>query len=316
MERKKIIKTGIFVLLVIILFVWGYRFISSKKIFTTDRIFYGSYENVSGLMISNSIFLNGMKVGMVRDIYFEYPGAKNLIVEFSIEKDILVPKKSIAEIISYDLMGTKAVNLVRNFETKEYYNDGDTMITGTEIDIKEQINQQILPLKTKTENLISSFDSVLISLQAIFNDNTKHNLRKSFDHIEITLLNLSNASYTLDNLMTTEKVKLKAILSNAESITTNINNNNEQITNILQNFSAVSDSVAKSDIVSVINEAGLVLTQMNEITSKINSGSGTIGLLINNDDLYNKLDITSKHLDELLIDIKENPKRYLKFSAF
>ena len=268
MERKKAIKAGIFVILVIVLSIWGFSFLDSKNMFTTDQVFYGSYKDVGGLMVSNTVYLNGMKVGMVRDIYFENVRSSQLVVEFSIKKGILIPKGSKAEIVSFDLMGTKAITLKRNYETKEYYNEGDTMVSGIESDLKEQVNQQILPLKAKAEDLILSFDSVLIAVKAIFNDQTRQNLRKSFDHIKITLANLSSATYTLDTLMTTEKSKLKIIFSNAESITKNIENNNEQITNILQNFSDISDTIAQSNITSVIYEADAALSQLNKITTK------------------------------------------------
>ena len=55
---------------------------------------------------------------------------------------------------------------------------------------------------------------------------------------------------------------------------------------------------------------------MHEILDKINKGEGTMGMLVNNDSLYRRLTKSSEDLDKLLIDMKENPKRYVHFSLF
>ena len=52
------------------------------------------------------------------------------------------------------------------------------------------------------------------------------------------------------------------------------------------------------------------------IMDKIERGEGTMGMLINNDSLYNNLNKSSVDLDKLLVDLRENPKRYLHYSLF
>ena len=103
---------------------------------------------------------------------------------------------------------------------------------------------------------------------------------------------------------------------NAESITTNLKKNNENINKILSNFGEVSDSLAASNFVNVIHQADNTISGLSDIVNKINKGEGTLGLLLKDDELYNKLKKASADLDDLLIDIKENPKRYVRFSAF
>jgi phospholipid/cholesterol/gamma-HCH transport system substrate-binding protein len=153
-------------------------------------------------------------------------------------------------------------------------------------------------------------------IQNIFNENTRENLSKTFASIKLTIENLEHTSFTLDTLMQHEKWVLARIFANIESITNNLKNNNEMLTKIITNFSAVSDSLAKSDIKSTIYNANLALTQANEIIGKINRGEGSLGLLINNDSLYRNLDNASRNLDLLLQDLRENPKRYVRFSLF
>ena len=120
----------------------------------------------------------------------------------------------------------------------------------------------------------------------------------------------------LDGIMVSGKSRIAKILKNAESITTNLENNNKNIEKILKNFADISDTVAASNLVGIIDNADKSLAKFSSVMDKIEKGEGTLGLLLNDEELYNKLEQTSADLDKLFIDIKENPKRYVRFSAF
>ena len=186
-------------------------------------------------------------------------------------------------------------------------------IQGT---LQEEVNMQILPMKRKAEDLMLSFDSVLTLVRTVFNANTQENLASSFESIKNTLNNLESTTFTLDTLFITQKSKLAAIFSNVESITLNIRENNNRITNVIKNFSNLSDTLAKADFARVIKNASDALSETNQVVNKINNGKGSLGLLLNNDAIYNKLDKASTELGQLLEDMKLNPKRYVHFSLF
>ena len=316
MEKKRIIKIGVIISLAIFIFIWGMNYLKNKNIFKPENTYYGIYKDINGLSKSSPVMLSGFKIGQVADIYFVSDTSENLIVEMLIDSKFNIPDSSNAQIFSIDLMGTKGIQILRNDSVKTYISTGDTLLTSTESGLKDQVSMQILPLKAKAEDLIASFDSVLVSVRTIFDDKTRRNLSKSFASIRITLKNLENTTFTLDTLMSNEKTVLAAILNNAESITGNLKNNNEHLSNIIQNFSAISDSVAKADIASVITNADRTIDGLDKIVSKIESGEGSLGMLINNDTLYNNLEDASYNLSRLLRDLKENPKRYVRFSAF
>lgn len=316
MDRKKIVKIGIFVVIVIALFIWGYSFLKSKNILSNNDFYYGIYNDVNGLTVSNAVYMSGMKIGTVREIYFANDSVSEIIVVLSVDNNILIPFKSTAEIKSQDLMGTKAIHIMRAEKFSKFHEPYDTLKTAVEAGLKEQVNRQILPLKAKAEDLIASFDSVLIVIQSVFNEQARENLAKSFVHIKTTLENLSHASFNLDTLLSSQRGKISRILTNIESISLNLKNSNEQITNILQNFSAISDSIAKADFASIFIRADTAITAISKIVTKINKGEGTLGMLIYDDKLYKTIDDAAKDLDALIIDINKNPKKYVHFSAF
>ena len=82
------------------------------------------------------------------------------------------------------------------------------------------------------------------------------------------------------------------------------------------NLTKLTDSLKQMPLNSTIENFESTSTDLKEIIKRINSGKGSAGLLLNNEELYNNLVNSSKALDALLSDLKEHPKRYVHFSIF
>ncbi|MCX7862594.1 MAG: MlaD family protein [Bacteroidales bacterium] len=309
------IKAGVIVIIAIAFFIWGYSFLKGKDLFEKTYSYYAIYDRVDGLMTSAPVYVNGLKVGNVGNISFVNDSNRKVLIEIKVTKDFLIPQKTIAEIYSADLMGTRAIKLVLSNE-KKYHLPNDTILSSVEADLKSQVSAQVLPLKHKAEELIMSIDSVMTVVQSIFDKQTRYNITRSIENIRVTLENLVKTSVTLDTLVQSEKYALTRIIANIESISENLRNNNELINNIMKNLSAVSDSLMQANIKQTVLNANKALYEANIILDKINKGEGSLGMLIHNDQLYKNLESSSKNLDLLLRDLRENPKRYVHFSLF
>ena len=312
---KTEIKVGIITLATVAAFIWGFYFLKGRDLLNSDDTYYAIYSNVNGLEESSPILVNGLKVGLVREVRFVNDTNRNILVSFSVPKGYRIPFMSTAEIFSLDLMGSKGIRINLK-DTAVLHVPGDTLIGDMEKDLKEQVSAQVLPLKAKAEDLLKSIDSVMIVIQYILNENARDNIAKTFASIKFAVQNLEHTSIMLDTLMLSERGKLSRIFSNIESISTNLRNNNDQLSIAINNFAAISDSLAKSDLKSTIYEANKALVDANYLITKIKNGEGSLGMLLNNDSLYKNLEKASLDLDKLLKDIRENPKRYLHFSIF
>lgn len=315
MKYKREIGIGLIFIVALTFFIWGFSFLKGFNLFKEQRIVYAVYEQVSGLDRANPVSINGLKVGQVSDIYFEPGFSGNIIVEITVETKIPIPINSVALIYSSDLMGSKAIDLKLGDDSL-YISNGDTLSTSVEASLKEAVNQQIAPLKLKAEELILSIDSVVTVIKAIFSEKAKENLSNSIASIEQTFVNLENASYNLDTLVAAQKTKLSQIMINLESITSTISENEENIDNILANFSTLSDSLAKAEIPRTFAKIDRVMGNVALIVEKINNGEGSLGMLINDEELYNDLQKSAEQLHLLMEDIRINPKRYVRFSLF
>jgi len=314
MSVSKITRIGILITVAIVLLIWGVGYLKGKNLFKQENIYYVIYNEVNGLSVSNAVLINGFQVGQVVGIEYIADTSDKFRVSFMADSKFKIVNGSIAEVYSQDIMGTRAIRILRG-KLEGYQKDGDTLIARVEGGLVEQVNMEIAPLKRKAESLISSLDSAIIIIREIFNKKTQESLRNTFLSIQSTVANLESTTFTLDTILTTEKSKLAKIFSNVESITANLKNNNEEISTIVKNFANISDSLAKADIASTLGKADTALLQFNQILTTINSGKGSIGQLLHNDTLYQNIENASYHLSRLMRDMHENPKRYVHFSV-
>jgi phospholipid/cholesterol/gamma-HCH transport system substrate-binding protein len=267
------------------------------------------YPEVAGLVEANPVQLNGLKVGRVKDIQL-YDTTGRIIVTFAISDDKLnIPKSSVAKIISSDLLGAKAVQIIKSNE-RNYAKDGDTLLGVVETSLSESVNATVRPLKEKAEKLISSIDSIMLVVQAVFDKTTRENLSKSFDNIKHALETFDRTSMRLDTMIASERGKISVIFSKVESISTNLANNNDKISDAIKNFSNISDTLAKANLSQTINNANKALSDVAGVMEKINKGEGSAGMLVKDDKLYSNLTKASGSLDSLLNDMNQNPWRY------
>lgn len=315
LKIKREYKIGIMALGAILLFIWGFTFLKGRDLFLKEKYFYAVYTEVSGLVEGSSVVISGLKVGRIEELYFNPIDMKSVIVKFSIKNDIKVPDNTLARIFSSDLLGTRAIELVLG-DSKTLCEKGDTLLSEIQVSISEEVSIQMIPLKKKAEDLMLSIDSVMAVIQYIFNENTRENIRNSFESISQTIANIEQTSFALDTLVEAEKDRIASIFSNIESISLNLRKNNQEISNAIQNLSSITDSLAKADIISVISNTNKAMSDVALIVEKVNNGQGSLGMLINNDSLYNNLEKSSLDLDKLLEDMRLNPNRYVHFSVF
>lgn len=314
MRFSKEIKIGLLMVFTIAIFVWGYSFLKGKNIFRPANTYYAVYDRVEGLLESAHVILSGYKIGHVDDINFT-DDFRCLVVTISLDKRILLPEGTTAKIHSADIMGSKAVEIIPGHSDRTM-SSGDTLLTLIEPGLMEEINVQILPLKLRAEEMLASLDSLLIIFQAVFNESFRENFAESIENIGKTMGSLQRSVYSVDTLLTIEGSRFNRIMDNLESITGNISGSNEDISTILENFASISDSLVQSELISNLNNLNEVLDEAGRMIKGIAEGEGSLGKLMVDEELYNNLENATRNLDLLLIDLKENPGRYINFSVF
>jgi phospholipid/cholesterol/gamma-HCH transport system substrate-binding protein len=315
LKFSKEFRIGFLFILATAILVWGFSFLKNKNILYKEKVLIAVYKNVNGLNTSNPVFINGVKVGQVGNVYFNPNLKGDIIVELVFTDKFPVPSNSTARIFSVDLMGSKAIEILLG-AGPEIAQNGDTLSADVETSLKDAVNQQILPLKLKAEDLLSSIDTMVVAIKGVFNKDIRNDLNASIKSIRQTFSNLENTTQNLDTLVYVQSGRLSSILYNIDQITRNLNNNSDEISRILGNFSTLSDTLAHANITGVIRNIDSTFTKLANIMDKVDKGEGTLGLLVNNDQLYKDLQDAVYQLNLLIVDIKQNPKRYVRVSVF
>ena len=296
---SKELRIGILVVMSIVVLVWGINYLKGSNLFDNSRTFYAIYGNIGGLQEGSGVSVNGYKVGVVKRIRLLTDKNYSLLVEISIEKDIDIPSNSVSKIVNTDIMGSKGISLILG-DSNTNAQKGDTLYSDMDRSLKEEVNKQILPLKNKAEQLIGSIDSIVTVITSVLSKDARESLTKSLVSLDNTFTTMSQTMTKVNKIVDQNDERISSIIKNLEG-------NNDEITNILKNFSELSDDIAKSNIKTT-------LASLNEISKKISDSEGSLGMFINDKDLYLNLEKSSKELEALIKDIKLNPKRYVGFS--
>ncbi|OAQ42261.1 ABC transporter permease [Pedobacter psychrophilus] len=302
-------KVGILAAITIAILIIGYNFLKGNDIFVSENEFYAKYDKVDGLAVSKPVLVNGYQIGRVSALTLLENG--QILAQFKIKPQYEVPKNTIARLESTDLLGSKAVVFDLG-NSLQYAIDGDTLNANVQANLMEQVE----PVQKKAQQIVSKMDSVLSSVNMILNPDFQRNINKSFASIANTLQTLESTSKTVDGAVGIQAKRIDVILANAESISNNLKNNNQKINEMVGNFNSFSSQMASTNIKATIDNANKAVTELQAAVNKVNQGTGSIALLLNDDKLYNNLNKSAKDLDELMLDVKANPKRYVSFSVF
>ena len=315
MKLKKEFLIGIVTLVGISVLIVGSFFLKGQEIWKSRFVYYSVFSNSEGLSTGRPVNLNGLQVGIITNINFQKNNLNNIVVEFELtDPNVFKLKKGSLVLLNSDLLSGSYLDISYG-DSLDYYNSRDTIPSSVSLALEDQINERLIPLEKKTNELISTADSAIKTIEAIFSRNTD-NLDESFDGIKNSIKNLEKVSLQIRSLIRSEKDNITQIVSNIETVTSNLKENNEAINKILSNTAELSDSLLASDIKGTINNAKQSLEEVNMILYDIKNGDGTLTRLINDSTVYLSVTQMIDEATRLVENIKTEPKRYVQFSIF
>ena len=260
------------------------------------------YNNVEGLAPSAAVTINGHKIGKVQSIHFTNDLSGKLNVEMLIDSDFEFSKNSTAQLYESGLIGGKAIAIIPAFDGAPNVESGDILSSDVKPGLTDLVNQRLTPLQEKMERMMVSADTLLVNLNTLFDAQTKSNIKSSIAELSTTIESFKSTSESLKDL----------VVDNSSSIGQTITNFNK----ISDDLTRLSTSLAAADFDTIMADLKSTISSFNQLLSAIENGEGSVGKLMKEEAVYNNLEGATKQLEELLEDMKLNPKRYVHFSLF
>ncbi len=311
MKLRNEYQIGIAVLVTFIVLILGINFLKGKTFFSGQKTYYAIYDDVTGMHESSYIYVNGMKAGHVVKISPMTRKNDKFLVELSVDKNIDIPKDSRLTLFSAGLMSGQALRIDLG-KSETLLQTKDTMQGG----IEKGLTDEIAPMGETLSSILKRIDTLTNTLNRTIDEQAKQNIQLTLTNINQISQRLNNVAMNVDNLVSKDKNKLDRIVSNVESITRNLVDNNQAISNIISRFDNISSDIEKQNIGSTLAKVKTSLESINSMLNKIEKGEGNIGMLLSDEGLYRNITSAAKDLDELILDLKKNPKKYIHVSVF
>ncbi len=315
LKITKELKAGIVAFLALGLMYWGFNFLKGINLFDNRKLVYAVYKDVDGLTPARPLMLNGFQIGQVSRVYFHPNLDGRLIVEMALTTEFEIPKNSIARISSAGIMGDKNVELILG-NLPNALSAGDTLLSDLALSLTEEVNKQVLPLKQKTENLLGSLDTAITLISGFLTESTRNNFMASFESVRRSFDNLEHTTQEFDIMVTQTRPGIENIVADVSDLTETLKANEKNISSIIANTKSISDTLNSAQMSKTLASLRKSVYETESILSKLNSGEGTAGQLLNNPELYQQLEASASELKILLTDMKLNPNRYVHFSVF
>ncbi len=307
MKISNELKVGALTAVAIVILILGFNFLKGTDLTKRSEKLYAVFPNVKGLAVSNAVIINGLPVGKVSNMAETDPNMSGIIVEINLDKHINIPENSLVTINS-ELLGSGSLEILMG-NSGTLAASGDTLESVVKAGLMDNLSENISPTIDNVNSTLTELQVLIKKTSAIMDDGTDKNLRS-------IIANLEHSTASLDRLISSQNGVLMKSLNNVESITGNLASNNEKISNTLGNLEATSAKFAAADIEQVLQSVSGTMQKLETTVEKISSTDGSLGMLLNDRQLYNEIRETNRSLTTLLDDVRVNPKRYVSISVF
>ncbi len=328
------VKVGLLAIIAIFFAIWGYKFVQGQNLFEDNNSYYTTFSDVTALAASSPVLLNGFKVGQVTAIKLNKDDVKKMDVHFIIDGGIPIPKNASVVMKSEGIVGGKILTV----EFDSPCESGDCAPTGSFIEGRVL---GLLGSMVGTDEVTEYMSEASVGIQEIIKtlgaEGSEGKVNDIVRNLDIAIARIADLSAASAKLISSSNSSINGILRNLDQLSSTIADNNKEITKILANVEQTTEGLSKVDYAKTTDNANKMMqdasSTMTEIKntltslestiqsvsslgSKMDNGEGTMGKLMNDKELYENLNTTSRQLSLLLQDLRLNPKRYVNVSVF
>ncbi|PCJ66317.1 MAG: hypothetical protein COA58_05950 [Bacteroidetes bacterium] len=303
MAISKETKVGILATFAITILIIGYNFMRGDNLFASTNEYFGKYDKIEGLFSSNPVIINGYKVGSVSSVSMDN-STLELTVGIKIPDDIKIPKNSIMKIVNNDLIGSKAIEIIFGDDTANYASDGAFFEAQQDQGFAQAMGEVLTPLTKSLKQTLETIDTAV----------SNADLETTLKDASLALKSFKETADKLNKLLDGKDAQIESILANVESTTKGLSGLTPRIDGILTEIESTTKQLSSVEFDALAIQITSLATELEKTTTALNSKDGTLGMLVNDKEMYNKIDATIIKLKSLLEDIEKHPRRYTGFT--
>ncbi|OUS00089.1 mammalian cell entry protein [Flavobacteriales bacterium 33_180_T64] len=299
MKISREVKTAILVLSGIILLIFLFKYLKGESLFDSQDTYYTEFD-YNALNKSSPVTVKGNAVGKIKDIIYDYETGKTRVA-FTVDQQLKFTKQSKIRLYETGLMGGNALAIVVSSEG-ELAISGDFLKSEVQEGLVKSLTDNFSGVGNDLGSTLKTADTLLVSLNALVTDDSENGIKNAISELNATMKSFKAVSYSINSFVSKNDEKLNSVLTNFDSITSDL--------------SVITRDLKQVKLSQTVAELDKTLMSVNVLMASIENGDGSIGKLLKDEGLYNNLEGASKQMEQLLEDMKLNPKRYVHFSLF
>ncbi|RAJ16191.1 MlaD family protein [Olleya aquimaris] len=293
------VKTAILVILGIIFFIFGFSYLKGNNIFDSNNTYYTEFD-YNALSISAPVSIKGNTVGKVKEIKYDFESGKTRVA-FSVDNNLEFSKNSTIRLFQTGLMGGNALAIIPANDN-QIAQDGDFIKSEVKQGLVNSLTNDFSQLSNNLDGTLKTVDTLMGNLNVLVADDSESGLKNTLAELNSTLKSYRGLAYNINDL----------VKKNDENITTMVDNFNQTSANL----NSMTEKLDKVDIYKTVANLEATLNNVNSLLANVKNGEGSLGKLMTDDKLYSNLEGAALQMEQLLEDMKLNPKRYVHFSLF
>ena len=305
MKIKNEVRIALVAVIGIMLLFFGMQFLKGLDLFSSDTPYKMKFDDISGLSASSPIYADGFRVGTVKGIDYDFNKRGDITVDVGINKEMQIPEGTRAEIVS-DLLGNVQVNLLMDRSVEKLLAPGG-LIDGT---INDGAMGQVKSMVPAIQQMLPKLDSILTNVNALL---ANPNIAASLHNVNLITSDLTNSTRQLNQILAQVNQQFPQLMGKTDRLLDNANGTMASAGGMIANVNGKLDGV---DVAATMQKVEQTLANVQQLTDKLNDKKGSLGLLMNDNALYDNLSSTVRDADSLLVNLKAHPKRYVHFSIF
>lgn len=308
---KKNIIIGLVVILGLGLLYWGIEFLKGVNLFEPTNYYLARFEKINGLNVSSPITVNGYQVGLVEDMKFDFK-TNEIEVKMRLDNDLKIPVGSSVSLSSEFLGGSSLIlNLTK---AHSYHKVGDLIPSETKMGLMDKVGNDIMP---QINEIMPKINDILTNVNALTSNPALHNSVSDFDNITSQL---SASAKDLSILLKSLNSLSQNLNGSVPGVINGVDGTLNNIQTLSSNLNTKVNDLPTQQLQTTINDLNATLANLKSLTAelnqKLNDRNSSLGLLLNDRQLYDNANGAVMSLDSLLTDIKANPKRYITIKVF